>query len=600
MPQADPTALGTWPPGLELPTADLLVPQLLAGPGAVAGGWLLIFALVGLLWLLVRRMGLPTLTPTQGSVRIPGREWGLAATICLVLAVVICWPMATSGALVQRNFDGYGSAWLLFQLSSGRGMAELLDTWLFAALGTPLALLLGPARAYAVATIIGLWSMGLATWWTARGPFGLPALPAGVAALAVMANPLVGSALAEGHGGILVGPGLPLLLGTLHRPASARPWRWALWVTGAAGLCALQSGYFAYLAAALIPLWCAWTRRPLWRVLALLALPTAAFAVATLLQTRGVDGGDSWAWYRWHLGALPPPAVVSLDRLAGRPPGADALLHGTRVGLIFGLLVLGVVVPLLRGDRTARGLALLGLVGVALALGPELRVSCDPGSTLALPLPLGWLAKLLPSLALFRLPARALWLYYLAAGLGAAWVVASFRRSALAWGAAGLLLLELMVQGARPWEPRTTLAQVPSAYGQLESDDIVLDLWPPFGAEHPQGVVLKELSCFYQTGHGRRLPMACLTVQLGESPLLELNQQLHRALLQPHSAPPHLRCVSAVAWHPDAFTPAQRSTMARQLEAWWGDPAARSADAGERVVVYRVGVPAGRDPACGD
>jgi hypothetical protein len=599
MPQVDPQAMASWPPGTDLPEAGMLAPDLLAGPVSVLLGWAAILLGVALLWLLVRRRGLPPLSPARAAPGISPREWGLAAACCFALAVLVSWPMAVSGALVQRNFDGFGSAWLLFQLSSGRGLAELLDTWLFAALGTPIALVLGPVRAYALATLLGLWSMGLAAWWAARGPFRLPALPAGIAALAVMANPLVGSAIAEGHGGILVGPGLPLLLGALHLPAERRPWRWALLVTSAAGLCALQSGYFAYLAAALVPLWCAWTRRPLWRVLALVALPTIAFAVVTLLQTRGVDGGDSWAWYRWHLGALPPPAVVSLDRLAGRPPGADALLHGTRAGLIFGLLVLGVVAPLLRGDRTARGLALLALAGLALALGPELRATCDPGSPIALPLPMGWLADHLPALALFRLPARALWLYYLAAGLGAAWVAASFRRPGLLWGAAGLLLLELMVQGARPWESRTTLADVPSAYGALEADDVVLDLWPPFGAEHPQGVVLKELSCFYQTGHGLQLPMACLTVQLGDNRLLELNHQLHRATLQPQGPAPSLACVSALAWHLDAFTQAQRSTIAHQLEAWWGTPIGESSDAGERVQVYRTGLPAGRDPGCG-
>lgn len=600
MPQVDPQATASWPPGMELPNAVGLAPELLTGPVAVLLGWAVILVGIGLLWLLVRRRGLPPLEPARSVTGITAREWALASAACLALALLVSWPMATSGALVQRNFDGYGSAWLLHQLSSGSGGAELLDTWLFAALGTPIAIALGPVRAYAIATVLGLAAMGLAAWWAARGPFRLPALPAGLAVLAVMANPLVGSAIAEGHGGILVGPGLPLLLGALHLPADRRPWRWALLVTGAAGLCALQSGYFAYLAAALVPLWCAWTRRPLWRVLALVALPTAAFAVATLLQTRGVDGGDSWAWYRWHLGALPPPAVVSLDRLAGRPPGADALLHGTRVGLIFGLLVLGVVAPLLRGDRVARGLALVALAGLALALGPELRATCDPGSSLALPLPIGWLADHLPALALFRLPARALWLYYLAAGLGAAWVAASFRRPALLWGAAALLLLELLVQGARPWESRTTLATVPSAYGALEADDIVLDLWPPFDAEHPQGVVLKELSCFYQTGHGLQLPMACLTVQLGESRLLELNHQVHHAMLEPQGPAPSLPCVSAVAWHPDAFTPDQRSSYARQLEAWWGPAISRSADGGERVQVHRTGLPASRDPGCGE
>ena len=588
MPPLDPGLPAPWPAGVGLPEAPMVATDLLEGATVVLGGWGLFLLAVAVLALLVHRARLPVLAVPERRAPVTGREWALAALACLLVAALVTWPMASTGALVQRNFDGFGSAWLLFQLSSGRGLAELLDTWLFALLGAPLAWVLGPVRAYSTATLVGVGSMGLAAWWAARGPFRLPPWPAGIAAVVVMANPLVGTAITEGHGGILVGPGLPLLLGALQLSPRERPWRWALLVAGAGLLCALQSGYFAYLAAGLTPLWCAWTRRPLWRVLALVALPLGLFALGTLLATRGVNGADSWAWYSWHMGALPPPAVVSLDRLAGSPPGSDALLHGTRTALIFVLLVLGVVAPLVRGDRIGRGLALLALVGVLVALGPELRLTCSPDDSFAAPLPFGWLAHRLPALALFRLPARALWLYYLAAGLGAARTVAAMPRPSLGVAAGAVLLAELLVMGARPWEARTTLATVPSAYGALEAHDTVLDLWPAFSAEHPQGVELKELSCFYQTGHRRQLPMACLTVQLGESRLIALNHRVHHALVQGGSAPDLDPCVTALAWHPDSFDAARRQPTALQLARWWGPPLAESTDAGERVLVFRV------------
>ncbi len=570
-----------------LPDASGLLPWALPSPGAVLAGWGLFLAGVILLALLTRWRR-PT-APTQPRPPGPlGRgELAWAAAGCLLLAVLVTWPMAVSGALVQRNFDGYGSAWLLHRLATGGGGVELLDTWLYALLGTPIAWLVGPVRAYALTTLLGLWSLGLASWWTARVPFRLPGGAAAVAAIAAMANPLVGSAIAEGHGGILVGPGLPLLLGALQLQPGARPWRWALAVAGASLLCALQSGYFAYLAAGLLPLWSAWMRRPLWRPLLLLALPVALFALWTLLETSGVDGGDRWAWYRWHLTALPPPAVVSLDRLAGNPPGSVILLHGTRAALGFGLLVLGVVAPLLRGDRTDRGLALLALLALLLALGPQLRLTCDPQGTFGLTTPFGWLAAQLPALALFRLPARFLWLFYLSAGLGAARFAATLPRPGT-HAVAALLLLELLLVGARPWEPRSTLAEVPSAYAALEPDDTVLDLWPAFGEHHPQAVEIKELSCFYQVAHRRPLPMACLTVQLGESRLLSLNQQVHLALAQGSLRAPELQGVTALAWHADAFDPARIPALSQRMESWWGPPLAVSSDAGEQLRVYRT------------
>ncbi len=573
-------------PSLGLPPELLWVPPELGAPTPAILGWGAFLLLALGLGVVAWRRRLPA--PLAETVPLSARELGLAALATLALAVVVSWPMATAQALVQRNFDGFGSAWLLWHLGRG-GLVEQVDTWLFLLLGVPLRWLLGPEGAYAWATVLGLWASGVATWWVARARFGASGLGAFAAAAALCANPLVGSAIVEGHGGLLVGLGLPLLLGALQAEPGERPWRWSALVVGAGLLCALQSGYFAILAGVLTLWWCGWQRRPLWRVLAVASLPGIGFALLVLGQTQGSGGGGDWSWYQHYASMLPPPDRASLDTLAGFPEGSAGLLHGTRHGVVWALLVLGVVLPLLRGARVARGLALLALVGLGLALGPELRLTCAEGAPFSLPLPYAWVQSWFPPLALFRIPVRWLWLTYLGAGLGAAWVISVWPRRELRWGLLALLLLELMWTGARPWETRSTLAEAPTAYDALSQRDVVLDLWPVFDAEHPQAVAIKELSCYYQVHHGAGLPMTCLDIQLEDSALLRLNQRAVPTLLQGGDPGLEAEGITALAFHPDAFSAGPREALRRALEARYGAPVARSVDGGEAVDLYRLG-----------
>lgn len=593
-PPAEGTLTASVPAGL--PSEDLYVPEALAAHGPVVAGWGAFLAVGLLLAVLAFRWRQPAPTLPAQPDRVARRDWILALVGTLTVAVVASWPMAVTGDLVQRNFDGFGSAWLLWHAAQSGGFVEQVDTWIYLVLGLPLQFVVGPARAYGLATVLGLWGAGMSAWWVARSVFRLEGLGALAACVAWCANPLVGTALVEGHGGLLVGVGLPLLLGALHREPGDKPWRWAGLVVGAGVLCALQSGYFAILAGVLTLAWCAWQRRPLWRVVAIVALPALVFILWVVAQTRQSAGMQDFAWYVWHLNNLPPPNVVSLDTLAGIPPDSAGLLHATRRSLILALLVVGVALPLLRGDRTARGLALLALFGAFLALGPRLRLTCSDADGWYVALPYAWVAAYIKPVAVFRFPARWLWLYYLAAGMGAAWVISACRRHWLRGALLGVVLIEALVVGARPWEDRSVLSTAPSAYNALTSQDEVLDLWPPFGAHHPQGVALKELSCYYQVHHGAGLPMACLSIHIDESELLKLDRAVVTALLEDRDPGLQHNGITAVALHADAFDLAHRSALRQRLEARYGPAVATSDDAGERVEIYRVSQPSSQDP----
>jgi len=571
---------------LQLPAPLPALPESSKDSTPVLLGWGAIFALLVVAFLMLRRHGPPD---RPSPAPRPGRlEWGAALAICGVLGACATWPMATTADLVQHNFDGFGSTWLLWRLAQGGALLEAVDTWLYLGLGVPLTHLVGPVRAYHLSTLLGVSTAALAAWWAARVPFRLPPLVAWAAPLAVGLNPLVGTAVVEGHGGLLVGPGLALLLGALQLRPGRHPWRWATAVVAAGVLCALQSGYFALMGGIVVLLWGAWQRRPLWRVALVAALPTLLFTLALWDQIQGVGGAGQAATFAAGMVDLPLSDIATLDTLAGLPPQSAGVLFHTRHALIFALLVPGVILPLAGGDRAGRGLALLALVAILLALGTELQAVCHPETQALMPLPLRWLIRHVPLAGIFRFPVRFLWIYYTVAGLGTARTLSTLSLPWLQRGLLVALLLELLVLGVRPWETSRVPASVPSAYGALQPGDTVMDLWPMFGPDHLQGVQIKELSCYYQVGHGLDLPFECMSVHLEDNALLPLTRQVMQALAADAPMGPATLPADALAWHPDAFPLDTRWAIQKKLERWWGPPLATSTDGGERVLVFRL------------
>ncbi|NOY24233.1 MAG: hypothetical protein GXP62_00005, partial [Oligoflexia bacterium] len=587
-----------------LPTVQDDVPGGDWAGETIAGGLGLLLVIVLLLVLRRALVG----TPAKGTVAAASSRRSKRARLApVILAAMIpvsligTWPMVVArGALVQRNFDGFGSSWLLWSLSSGvHSLPRRLDTVAFALVGGVIAQLTDAVTAYHLATILGVALSFAAAAVVADRVLDAGRLGAVVAGVAYALCPLAGTALAEGHGGWLLGPGLPLLIGALLSHDQRRPWRDALFVVLAGLLCAVQSGYVAVMAGITVVVLSIATRRWPWRVL-VLGLPLAlAYGLAVLPDAQGdVAGARSWDGLVELASLLPSSDVATLDTLLGQPPGAGLLLHHARHALGFSLIAGGLVLPLLRRDRVGLSLAALGGVGLALALGPSLILTCAEGSPtlplpLSLPLPYRWMIELAPPLALFRFPVRFLWLWVAAAALGTGRSVGWLARGdRLAAGllAAGVIAETLLV-GARPFEARTTLASVPSAYQVLHADDVVYDLWPLHAPDHPLSLELKELSCFYQVAHGASSPIPCLDVEVDRAELYRLDRGLAQLLVSGAPAPRRDLAalkITAVAWHRDAFSPELQERVGRTLRSWFGQPSAESTDHGEAIVLWRL------------
>lgn len=536
------------------------------------------------------------------SAPVPG-PWpvGWLGAAAVLLGVAGTWPMLPAlfeNTLVQANFDGYGSGWLLWALGpGGAARPARIDTFAFAATGALLARLVAPWTAYHLATLLGTVLSFLAAAGVAVRVLGAGLAGGIVAGAAYALGPLAGTAVAEGHGGWLLAPGLPLLIGALlWAPDPARgggPWTRALLATLAGSLCALQSGYTAVMAGLTVLLLTARDPAQLARIAALSVLPALAYAALVLPDAQdGVAGALPWSWYVDQLAALPPSDVATLDTLLGAPPGAGLVLHGARHALGAGLLTGGLLLPLLRRDRVGLRLAALGGVGLLLALGPALVTTAVEGGPAALgPLPFALAVAAAPPLALFRFPVRFLWLWTAAMGLGTArslrWLQG--RAPVLAALLGLTVLVESLLLGMRPAEPRTTRADFPSAHQALGPADVVLELWPLHAPGHPLGLELKELGCWGQLHHPAQLPVPCLDVAVDRAPLYPLQRALAQALVAGGPPPPELDDfgITAVAWHADATRPALAPRLAEQLAAWWGPPVAETTDGGEHVRLYR-------------
>lgn len=512
---------------------------------------------------------------------------------CLALTVVGTWPLVwPAGGLVQRNADAYGSAWLIWSAGTQdvAGTLAWADTLLFGMLA-PLAAPFGAATGYHLLTFLGVLVSVVVTERVAHQVFDVRRPASLIAAGAYGLSPLVGTGLAEGHGGLLLGPGLPLLFAALERRPAQTPWRWAGWVVGAGTLCALQSGYFAVMAALVVGVYGGARRRPIWRIAPLALGPALVYWIVVF------GGLDPSAASERVSGLV--STFTTLDTLAGIPPGFDLGWYHVRYPLLWTLLAFGVALPLARREGPDSALVLVALTAVVLSLGERAYVTVFPGSfeDLRTGSAWGWIRHWAPPLKLFRFPSRFLWVWYLAGGLGAARLASWLLPGRSHWLVA-LVLGETLLVGMRPLEPRRTLAEIPSAYDVLTPDDTVLDLWPWY----PNSISLHVLniSCYYQTRHQAQLPFSCLTVSTPQSPLRTQVDGVIAAVLanSPERALEVLAQdgITHVAWHADAFERDGRLAVGRVLDAWWGPPLARTRDGGETIALYAVG-PAEPAPA---
>ncbi len=505
---------------------------------------------------------------------------------CVGLTAVGTWPLIwPAGGLVQRNADAYGSAWLVWsagtsELANTLQWADTLLFGLFATLAAPL----GPVAGYHLLTFLGILTTVIVTEQVTHRTFEVPRPASLIAACAYGLSPLVGTGLAEGHGGLLFGPGLPLLLGALEsRPDQYRPWRWPLLVTAAGTLCALQSGYFAIMAALVVLVYGGMRFRPLWRLGPTAFLPALAYWVI-------VFGGLDPSLAAERVSGL-VSTFTAADTLAGIPPGFDLNWYHVRFPLLWTLLAFGVVVPLVRRSKPDRALIAVGIAAIVLSMGERAYLTTFPGEfeDMRTGGAWGWIRHWAPPLKLFRFPSRFLWIWYLVGGIAAARSAAWLLPRRVGWLVA-LVVAETLVVGMRPLEPRKTLAEIPSAYDVLTPEDTVLDLWPWY----PNSISLHVLNinCYYQTRHNAHLPYSCLTVAAPNSPLRGQVDGLVAAILadSPDRAEKILQKdeISHLAWHSDAFAKDSREQVGQVIEHWWGPALARTRDGGESIAIYKV------------
>ncbi len=400
-----------------------------------------------------------------------------------------------------------------------------------------------------VYTLVNPWIPLLAwSWWRACQPTGRPAH--GLAAGACWAAALLTTAY--------VGVGATVLVVSL----------------GAAGLLGRRLRWRPMLAAAAV-------------AVPVGLLYIAAFATGELRQSANPIRTLP-VLTTMTIGSAPLSGIAGFSDI---PHGAP---HAEIVPLGWAVIALVAFSPvILRRERGWRVWAGVGGVGLALSLGPLLRLHQDlPGGLPWLLFPLAdssaghWL----------RFPSRFMWLASLGLGAVAA-RAASVLAVRLPWQAGALILAAIidavLVTGNAA---RTTpiASDAPAAYAALPTDSVVLDLFPTT-AGLPVDYELRQadLTCSWQAQHGHTIATRCLDTELQDDPRAQVSGWLHDALLtgvKPDRIRDHLAALgfSAVALFPDDYLASDRRAVLAGLEEALGAPVATSTDAGTRLTVFAV------------
>jgi len=506
-------------------------------------------------------------------------DWPVVSTLKIAAlgaigTMVTTWPMIwPSGALVQANADAYGSVWLL-----GGAIYKItrVDTVLLMWAGAALEGLASPVDTYHWLSMAGVFLSFMAAEQLAARTFSVPRPWSAMAGAVFAFNPLVGTAIAEGHGGLLFAFGLPLLLAAVARPPDKHPWPWALSVVVATMICTLASGYFGVLGAIMVLCWGGQRWATIWRIMLIAALPVLVYIreFKPFAQTE-FDG------------VAPEPFIGALDLLAGVPRGADEAMMHIRYPLLFSVLILGIVLPWIQKKNPK--LLFIAAVAVVLSMGHAIQITgLDPTGPWISKSPLSLLTGVFPSLAQFRFTYRFLWLYFLCASIGVAqslaWMCADRRRQNASFLLAAVVIGELMFFGAKPTENRRHLATIPSAYAALTPQDTVLDIWPQLPqaqATHQVGI-----NCFYQTGHKANLAHRCLGTDGLRAAAVEMSDQVVMSLLNDLEIMKVEATVFAI--HKDGFTEVEANKLLTAAWGRFGAPISQSHDGGESIYIFRL------------
>jgi len=275
-------------------------------------------------------------------------------------------------------------------------------------------------------------------------------------------------------------------------------------------------------------------------------------------------------------------------------PGIGAACHAWFIPLGWVTVALVAFAPVVLSARRGwRVWAVLGLVGVALSLGPFIRVHSD-----FLPR-LPWLLEPVvhtPMGRWVRFPARFAWVGTLGLGAVAAVVASELatrrpRLSGLLWVAALLEVSQVTGSVART---APVPSRAPAVYASLPQGSVVLDLFPTvMGMPFDHELLMADLSCAWQAEHGHTIATRCLDTALNDDTRSQASDWLHDKALQgarPDALSAHLAelGITTVVWFPDAYVPHDAAVVGAALEAALGAPVAESDNAGLRAFAFSV------------
>ncbi len=538
------------------------------------------------------------------------------AVVCLVWS----WPQATgAGVMVSRHFDIFGSLWaggvgphlldgVVTPLSGWPEGLDLrrADSLVLLLLSFFLGRFMSGATLLALVTLVGpVVSAWAAERFAARvlgaqWPWSL------IAGLTYAFSGVAATALLEGHPYVLLNPWLPLMAWQWHRCTGpeAHPRHGVL--TGVFWLlCLLTSAYTGlaatlWLAAAALRPVLNRRSRLLWRLPVAVAL--ALILVGGGLYTAAFVSGGTGQRAIDEFRDMPNKGTLragsaNLADMAGVTVAADTESHSMVPALGFLPLVLAALAFRLRPSGPWLLCLALGLIALAVALGPMLR-----GSAFSDGVP--WVLSPLIKLKLatfFRFPVRLVFVAALALGAVAAAVAARLARGNR-WAVVllPLALFDLYICTGMPGRAGRWPLELPGAYASLPKSGALLHLIPELhGGSKRMETFLSTLDCAHQHAHGRPLLARCLGGDHRSGPRFKVGSWL-RTALRGGGEPAEIRIqlaalgIGAVAWRPDLFVPADRAALRLGLTGSLGPPLAASSNGGDNVEVFGVRNPAGR------
>lgn len=535
-----------------------------------------------------------------------------ALSLCLytLLSMAWSWPLASAPfSTVVSGFDSWGTLWLISASDSvtltGQSTA---GSWPFVQdLGRSdsvlmmMLLRLLPGQPNPVAVLSGFVLLGpvlsaLATEFcaerclNAKWPWSIAAgISAGFLGIA-------SATFVDGQVYALLNPWLPLLAWAWWQAAEPEGKAWHGVLAGVFWfLCLLTTAYVGIAATVVVLL--GFLRFPKARATlgaAATALPLGLAFVWRFtqgeLRSQASPFADQGARMALELGS------TQLSTLAGWVPQLEAEPNAVVAPLGMVILALVAVAPLVLTRRGAwMWWAGLGLLGVLLSFGPTLRL--DPSNPMGIP----WLWRPIISdelAALYRFPARMLWVTGPAFGVIAAAVLTRLSERVNPWLLAPLMLglsIEAILLTGNAWRSAPVPAVMPTAYAHAPPGP-VLDLYPQIaGPPVDYELYMMDLSCAWAGQHGRPVAQRCLETTPNVDPRAKLSAELHHQVLS--GLPPDRTAqmlselgFAAVIWRPDAYVINERVAVRESLEQGLGAPLYEGWDGGEHLLVY--GVPA--------